>query len=169
MDKFTPSRAELARLVVNLNKVPTSKVEWQKEHHLKMAALTQSAGFGWLIFCLVSSIGLLQEYFVLLACLVAGPAGMALMYRKSRKHQAYASLYRPLTAAEIEALASASWRSDVAREHLQRARARHRELYWADLQYVRQILVRENRNGAQDSDRLPLEQTRDVLAHLATR
>jgi len=101
------------------------------------------------------------------ALALAAGVGGGLGFRRAQHYQRYANLLEPLTDAERDEIEDLAQSSDVVKVALGNARRSHRDLCLVDLAYARALVVRETRSGGKPSDRLPLEQTRGLLAHVS--
>lgn len=164
LDVFSPDK--LARVVKELNLSTYEKVEARKHSLTRSAFLESAAAVGaaaagafcssWLFW-----LGYLGAAAALaLACgMLAGRSVL-----RHRRFNAYATLLAPLTSDEYDQLSNLAEQSNVVQVAMKAMSKRHRLAYRADLLYARALVVREARFGSKDTDRLPLEQTKGMLA-----
>lgn len=160
------STDELSRVVKKINVSTIERVEKGRRNFAIRARLHSALGYAAMAFGGVcASMVMWFGYPVLggLLALVAGAlAGRAL--RRFKYYAEYAKLLVPLTNQEYEAILELADTSNVVHEALKDMTKKSRLLYQADYIYARALVVREARFGALPSDRLPLEQTRGLLA-----
>lgn len=157
---------QLARVVKELNGTSAEKVErGRRAFVFKTRAFAVWTVAVLALGALITGALAVHGHGVAGAIIAVGAGALGgLGYLRAQRFSAYAKALVPIENADYEQLWLLAQQSNVVRVAFDRAERHARVLYQADLLYARALVVREARFGGRPSDKMPLEQTRGLLA-----